>query len=920
MEKLSESEVSAPISISRSASFYAPVDLKSARNSLVANRQISSDLNLIFGVADNKENKGIVKALRNSISSTNTQQDDESASSEYAKKRWKFVRAHRDVLTKKSVIEKFLMQKYEHYSDVPSTSQIVSALYWEKQHKSKVLNLRRNQFYSQETKSMHTIQSVAAKELLAKKIAKERKSNNEHAISTLIEILRMEHSQRSIKQLKVVLSWLQTHCPKNALIYNFLQRATTQESLEFCRGLNYRLYDKNEAIIRQGETGDAYYILLSGKAGVYINKNLWAGEIANENKKKTSSQGIGDKIDLIHPGCDFGELALLEKVPRSASIICTGLSISECLVCMDKHFQDCMNLFAKRCAEEFVKDLRRFYIMKNVDDVHMKMIFKRFERKRLFAGKVLYAQGCNVDNVYFIINGQCAEWYEMPMNDMMNKEKKYQAWKKKKEVLEFRIGEDTEKEMDAEANKKRDKHNVITPQFKRTELSLLECNNSVIGGYYALKKIVAPTTLICKTDCEAIMCSSDKFVKSANLSMTERTKQIGKDRHNLVNERIRNYKNMANILSQSIGKSKEEAIIEKMKRNRSKSAIIKQLKEKVMEENPTLKTAMFSRRAKSVDTMNGRDKSKGISKQTGNMKDDKKFGMYTYIGPKDKRIRSASLILDPKMSINTSVKLHYDETMKLQENVRKKENVIRALPKVLKQCDPENEEQRKDHYIKMKKRFRSSSLKDLQQKYGVPTDIWQIDASHAKTRARSMSSSLKNVKCKKKHERRMRRSKSAINLALHQQKILKEYEKVIPNEAGGSYEDVIQRDNVYINKKRKKKRSQSSVALRGKQKKSIGIRKRSASNIGSDSYGKKRNQRSRSMKVMTDVFINDMNDMEYKRLKKSYSVLNLAFKEYKKGTVVSPKQRGPVAIKGKQKLNQLSKDVKYSRKQWKLWY
>ena len=66
--------------------------------------------------------------------------------------------------------------------------------------------------------------------------------------------------------------------------------------------------------------------------------------------------------------------------------------------------------------------------------------------------------------------------------------------------------------------------------------------------------------------------------------------------------------------------------------------------------------------------------------------------------------------------------------------------------------------------------------------------------------------------------------------------------------------------------------------------------------------------RSRSMSVVGKDLRKDMMDLEYKKLKRSCSVLNVAFKEYKKGAF-RIKKRGPVAVKGHQKLNTLSKNV-----------
>ena len=63
-----------------------------------------------------------------------------------------------------------------------------------------------------------------------------------------------------------------------------------------------RTYGADEAIVQEGSTGTALYIVLSGKARV--------------------DQG-GQQIGEIEAGDFFGELALIEEHPRSATVVAT---------------------------------------------------------------------------------------------------------------------------------------------------------------------------------------------------------------------------------------------------------------------------------------------------------------------------------------------------------------------------------------------------------------------------------------------------------------------------------------------------------------------------------------------------------------------------------------------------------------------
>lgn len=70
-----------------------------------------------------------------------------------------------------------------------------------------------------------------------------------------------------------------------------------------------RTYSADEAIVREGTTGTALYILLSGRARV---------------------EQDGKQLGELSAGDFFGELALIEEHPRSATV--TATAESDCLL------------------------------------------------------------------------------------------------------------------------------------------------------------------------------------------------------------------------------------------------------------------------------------------------------------------------------------------------------------------------------------------------------------------------------------------------------------------------------------------------------------------------------------------------------------------------------------------------------------
>jgi CRP-like cAMP-binding protein len=80
------------------------------------------------------------------------------------------------------------------------------------------------------------------------------------------------------------------------------------ERAEVVRIMEVQRLQDGEAIFREGENGDAWYVVFEGRAEVV----------------KEVGSGMGRSVAVLEPGACFGEMAILDGSPRSATVKAVG--------------------------------------------------------------------------------------------------------------------------------------------------------------------------------------------------------------------------------------------------------------------------------------------------------------------------------------------------------------------------------------------------------------------------------------------------------------------------------------------------------------------------------------------------------------------------------------------------------------------
>jgi CRP-like cAMP-binding protein len=71
--------------------------------------------------------------------------------------------------------------------------------------------------------------------------------------------------------------------------------------------INLYQYQTGENVCRQGEVGDSFYVIYTGRLGVHVKSGFFS---------------YSKRVAELRPGECFGEMSLLSREPRNATITC----------------------------------------------------------------------------------------------------------------------------------------------------------------------------------------------------------------------------------------------------------------------------------------------------------------------------------------------------------------------------------------------------------------------------------------------------------------------------------------------------------------------------------------------------------------------------------------------------------------------
>jgi CRP-like cAMP-binding protein len=223
----------------------------------------------------------------------------------------------------------------------------------------------------------------------------------EVSILKLKQILSKPTISRDTTDLKIIASQV-----ANVKFFESL-REYKSVFKETCTFLTYEFYQKNEFVFNEGEYGDRFYILLKGEAGVIVTI-------------KEKDRSYQKEVFVYKDGSSFGELALINSKPRSASI----LAKTDChFAALDKgNYNRLLASQMKQKRNDLVEFLQTQVLFQNWTKGSILKISYCFEEKILKKNQFVFKEGDKVEHLYIVRKGEVKLSRNLKINIIENNE------------------------------------------------------------------------------------------------------------------------------------------------------------------------------------------------------------------------------------------------------------------------------------------------------------------------------------------------------------------------------------------------------------------------------------------------------------------------------------------------------------------
>lgn len=204
------------------------------------------------------------------------------------------------------------------------------------------------------------------------------------SLQNIVTLLKIPSSRRQSSQIRTLqiltaqISFFSAHSELSDLLH-----------YQSCQSMTYEYFERKQVVFNSGDIGDKFFIILAGKVEVSI--------LLNDQRRFVA-------VATLEDGQSFGELALLNEIPRNATITC----ITDChmaVLSKSDYLRILGNVHAKKISlfVDFLKEmpLFRLWSKRNVENLYHFFKIMTFNRNNS-----VFVTGQDPTYVYIVKSGE----------------------------------------------------------------------------------------------------------------------------------------------------------------------------------------------------------------------------------------------------------------------------------------------------------------------------------------------------------------------------------------------------------------------------------------------------------------------------------------------------------------------------------
>jgi len=234
-----------------------------------------------------------------------------------------------------------------------------------------------------------------------------------------MQVLSTIREKRTNYELEAAAVYLHSNIP-------FFIRFTLPQIVELCRVAETVSIQGHNILFRQGQTGQAFYVILGGEVEVWVDETKGPNAVMKSSGSITGRSeataltntsknylnlvsDLGKKVAALSTGDVFGEKALENgniQSERMASIV-TCVDYTDLLVIYKEDYHNLVYTIMNSESMDRLSLLRRTEMFRSVDVVHLKVLARFMEPRRYKIDEALYKAGESAVEMIITLRGEC---------------------------------------------------------------------------------------------------------------------------------------------------------------------------------------------------------------------------------------------------------------------------------------------------------------------------------------------------------------------------------------------------------------------------------------------------------------------------------------------------------------------------------